>query len=131
MSADHPSRPTEVSEETTWFDRAADRSSKFVAKAPFFIICVAFALAWAVTGPLVGFSHHWIDTLDVVATLVTFTIVALLQNEGWRGNKAAQRKLNAIAAALAELMKNADVDQEHVRQLEAAVGLEKRESSTR
>jgi len=47
------------------------------------------------------------------------------------GNKAAQRKLNAIASAPAELMKNADVDQEHVRQLEAAVGLEKRESSTR
>lgn len=30
--------------------------------------------------------------------------VALLQNEGWRDAKATQRKLNAIAAALAELM---------------------------
>ena len=102
-----------------------------MAKASFFVICMVFALAWAASGPIVGFSHHWIDTLDVVATLVTFIIVALLQNEGWRGNKAAQCKLNAIASALAELMKNTDVDQEHVRQLEAAIGLEKRESSTR
>ena len=58
-------------------------------------------------------------------------MVALLQNEGWRDAKATQRKLNAIAAALAELMDRSEVDQEHVEQLHAAVGLEKRESSTR
>ena len=45
--------------------------------------------------------------------------------------KATQRKLNALSAALAELMASSDVDQEHVDQLNAAVGLEKRESSTR
>jgi hypothetical protein len=67
----------------------------------------------------------------VVATLVTFLIVALLENEGWRGNKATQRKLNAMAGALAELLEHSDVDPDHVRQLNAAVGLEKRESSSR
>ena len=39
--------------------------------------------------------------------------------------------MNAVAAALAGLMAISDVDQEHVEQLNAAVGLEKRESSTR
>jgi len=67
----------------------------------------------------------------VVATLVTFLIVALLENEGWRGNKATQRKLNAIAAGLAELMADSDLAAAHVRELRAAVGLEKRESASR
>ena len=69
--------------------------------------------------------------VQVVVALVTFLIVALLQNEAWRADKSTQRKLNAIAAALAEIMSSSDVDKEHVRQLNAAVGLEKRESSSR
>jgi low affinity Fe/Cu permease len=130
MPDETPSHPTEVSEKTSWFDRLADRMSRTLARAPFFLACVGTAVVWAVTGPFVHFTHGWVDALEVVATLVTFLIVALLQNEGWRGNKATQRKLNAIASALAELMEKAEVNEEQVRQLNAAVGLEKRESST-
>src|SRR5438445_13364569 len=104
MSDQRPTHPTEVSEETSWFDTLADRMSRAVARAPFFLGCVAIVAAWAVTGPIVHFNQGWVDTLEVVATLVTFLIVALLENEGWRGNKATQRKLNAVAGALAELM---------------------------
>ena len=130
MPANRPSRPTEVSEETTWFDRAADRISRFVAKASFFVICVVFALAWAASGPIVGFPP--LDRHPGCRRLAGDVHHRRPPPErGVAGNKAAQRKLNAIASAPAELMKNADVDQEHVRQLEAAVGLEKRESSTR
>jgi low affinity Fe/Cu permease len=128
---ERPTAPAEVSDETTWFDRAADRTAHMVARPPFFIASLAIVVVWAVGGPLLDFSHRWVDSLQVVVALVTFLIVALLQNEGWRGNKSAQRKLNAIAAALAELMERSDIDQEHVRQLNAAVGLEKRESSSR
>jgi low affinity Fe/Cu permease len=66
-----------------------------------------------------------------VTALLTLAMVVLVQNEGWRANKATQRKLNAIASALAEVMENAEVDDENVRQLNSAVGLEKRESSSR
>jgi low affinity Fe/Cu permease len=131
MPEDHPTRPAEVSEDTTWFDRAADRTSHAVARSPFFLVSLGFVLAWVVAGPFLDFSHSWVDLLQVVVALVTFLIVALLQNEAWRGDKATQRKLNAVAAALAELMGSSDVDQEHVRQLNAAVGLEKRESTAR
>jgi low affinity Fe/Cu permease len=131
MAADRPSAPKEVSEETTWFDRAADRTSHAVAKPPFFLASLAIVLAWALSGFLLDFSHGWVDSLELVVALVTFLMVALLQNEGWRGAKATQRKLNAMAAALAELMEKTEVDREHVEQLNAAVGLEKRESSTR
>ncbi len=131
MPEDHPTSPVDVSEERTWFDRAADTTSHVLAKPPFFVVCLGIVVFWVVTGPLLDFSHGWVDTLEVVVALVTFLMVALLQNEGWRGAKATQRKLNAIAAALAELMESSEVNQEHVRQLNAAVGLEKRESSSR
>ena len=130
MADDHPTKPVDVSEEQTWFDRAADTTSHIVAKPLFFLVCLAVVLVWVLTGPVLEFSHGWVDTLEVVVALVTFLMVALLQNEEWRGAKATQRKLNAIAAALAELMEQSDVDKEHVRQLNAAVGLEKRESSS-
>lgn len=131
MADQHPTSPVDVSEDQTWFDRAADTTSHIIAKPAFFLVCLAIMLVWVVSGPILEFSHGWVDTLEVVVALVTFMIVALLQNEGWRGAKATQRKLNAIAGALAELMEQSDVDKEHVRQLHAAVGLEKRESSTR
>ncbi len=44
---------------------------------------------------------------------MTFIVVASSRTRGG-GHKATQRKLNAIASALAELIKNADADQEHV-----------------
>ena len=131
MPADRPSAPKEVSDETTWFDRAADRTSHALAKPPFFLVSLAIVVAWALSGFFLDFSHGWVDALEIVVALVTFLMVALLQNEGWRGAKATQRKLNAVAAGLAELMEKTDIDPEHVEQLNAAVGLEKRESSTR
>jgi low affinity Fe/Cu permease len=127
---DHPTAPTDVSEETTWFDRVADRITHIVAKPGFFLASLGIVVLWALSGFALDFSHGWVDTLEVVVALVTFLMVALLQNESWRGSKASQRKLNAVAAALAELMAKSDVDREHVEELNAAVGLEKRESST-
>jgi low affinity Fe/Cu permease len=131
MADERPTPPKEVNEETTWFDKAADRTSHAAAKPPFFLASLGMVVALGLSGVAVDFSHGWVDTLDILVALITFLMVALLQNEGWRDAKATQRKLNAIAAALAELMDRSDVDQEHVDQLHAAVGLEKRESSTR
>ena len=128
---DHPTAPTDVSEETTWFDRVADRGTHIVAKPVFFLGSLGLVVIWALSGFALDFSHGWVDSLELVVALVTFLMVALLQNESWRGSKATQRKLNAMAAALAELMARSDVDRDHVEQLNAAVGLEKRESSTR
>lgn len=130
MSNDRPTAPSDVNENTTWFDRAADTTSRAVARPPFFMVSLGIVVGWVFAGPLLHFSHHWIDLLEVAIALVTFLMVALLENEGWRANKSAQRKLNAMAAGLAELMAKSEVDQEHVRQLNAAVGLEKRESAS-
>ncbi len=131
MTDEHPTAPVDVTQDTSWFDRVADKTSHVVARPNFFLVSLAIVVLWSAFGPALDFSHGWVDAFELVVALITFLMVALLQNEGWRADKATQRKLNAVAAALAELMEKSDVDKEHVRQLSAAVGLEKRESSTR
>lgn len=68
-----------------------------------------------------------------ITTIVTFLMVAMLQNSQTRSDAAVQDKLNAIAAALAELMAESS-DSRHLQdattELRDAVGLEDRESSS-
>ncbi len=128
MPDGQPTRPTDVSDQRGWFDHLADRVSTLVASARFFLGLVALGLVWLALGPFLGFSHGWVDGLQVVGTVVTLMLVVVLENEQWRNSKATQRKLNALAEALAHLMATDDTASEHVRQLRSAVGLEKRES---
>ena len=130
MTDGQPTKPTDVSEHRGRFDSLADRASTGAAKPGFFLVVLAGVVLWLVLGPLTGFSHGWVDGLQVVAAVVTLLMVALLENEQWRNGKATQRKLNAVAEALAHLMESQDRDREHIEQLRAAVGLEKRESIT-
>ncbi len=127
-----PTKPTEVSEKRGMFDTLADRASTVAARSGFFVAVLVAALVWLAVGPLTGFSHRWIDALQVVGTVVTLLLVALLENEQWRNAKATQRKLNALAEAVAHLLAADEPPKEaldeHVAQLRAAVGLEKRES---
>lgn len=123
-----PTKPTDVSEERGRFDALADHASTMAARSGFFVAILVAVLIWLAVGPLVDFSHTWIDTLQVVGTTVTLLLVALLENEQWRNAKATQRKLNALAEGLAQLMATADPDAAEIDQLRAAVGLEKRES---
>ncbi len=128
MADAKPTKPTEVSEERGRFDAIADRASTLTARSGFFVAVLAAVLAWLAFGPLTGFSHHWIDVLEVVGAVVTLMLVALLENEGWRNAKATQRKLNALAEGLAHILAADESAGEQVDQLRAAYGLEKRES---
>jgi low affinity Fe/Cu permease len=123
-----PTRPSDVSEERGWFDRLADRVSTQAASSRFFLVLVVLAVVWLALGPATEFSHHWVDVLQIAGTVITLALVVVLENEQWRNAKATQRKLNALAEALAHLMAADDTASEHVRQLRSAVGLEKRES---
>ena len=126
MADQHPTRPTEVSEERGRFDALADRASTLAARSSFFVGILAAVVTWLVIGPFVDFSHHWIDM--VVVGVVTLMLVALLENEQWRNAKATQRKLNALAEAVAHILGADETAGEQVEQLRAAYGLEKRES---
>lgn len=122
--------PTTVGPERSRFDRFADRASAYLSEGPFFVGCVAVYVGWTLVAVLVKFSHGWVDLINTLVVLVTLLMVALLENEQRRGDQAVQRKLNAIADALADFMAKEDVDEAQVQELRSAVGIEKRESTT-
>lgn len=75
----------------------------------------------------------WQLIINTVTTIITFLLVALLQNTQTRSDQAIQHKLNAIADGLADLMEFVGKDdglRRDVAELKAAVGLEEMESTT-
>lgn len=125
-----PSRPTEVPPGRGRFDSVAERASEGVSKAPFFAVTLLLIVAWLASGFLFDFSTHWLEGGAAGEGMITFALVALLENSQNRSDRSIQGKLNAIAAALAEQMANSDIDEAHVDELRAAVGLEERTSVT-
>jgi low affinity Fe/Cu permease len=57
-------------------------------------------VAWALTGPVFGFSDTWQLVINTSTTIVTFLMVFLIQHSQSRDTKALQLKLNEIIAAL-------------------------------
>jgi low affinity Fe/Cu permease len=116
------------------FDRFASTVSSFVSRAWFFLFCVLLVVLWAPSYFLLGNLDTWQLIINTVTTIVTFLLVALLQNTQKRADDAVQHKLNAIADALSDLMdeladSHPDLHADRV-ELRAAVGLEDRESAT-
>ena len=82
----------------------ARRSSIMLGSAWAFAGAMLVILVWLLTGPTFHFSDTWQLIINTVTTIITFLMVALLQNTQTRNDLATQHKLNAIADALADLM---------------------------
>ena len=128
-----PMMPTDVNNRVGFFDRFAGHASDVASRAPFFAGCVILILVWAPTVALLSFDT-WQLLINTATTIVTFLLVALLQNTQTRNDQATQHKLNAIADALADLMAHSSAQgnglAEDIKELRSAVGLEERESTT-
>ena len=132
----HPHMPSEVTEDITLFDRFAGGASHLASRAPFFAFCVLLVIVWAPSYFLLGDIDTWQLIINTATTIITFLMVALLQNSQFRTDEATQHKLNAIADGLADLMAFIEDDdpdksrlRDDLRELRAAVGLEDFESS--
>src|SRR5438067_8717307 len=97
--------PSQVSGNKTAFDRFAGWCSNMVSRAPFFAFCVVLILVWAPTVSFLKFDT-WQLIINTATTIITFLMVALLQNSQTRNDLATQHKLNAIADGLADLMEH-------------------------
>jgi hypothetical protein len=130
------SRAARTREEARWslFDRFAGWSARFVSKAPFFAFCVLLVVVWAPTYLLVGNFDTYQLIINTPTTIITFLLVALLQNTQRRSEQAVQKKLDAIADGLSDLMDHFAGDEpdrvakddlsRDIGDLRAAVGLE-------
>lgn len=118
----------------SFFDRFADRANLVVSRAPFFAGCLLLVVLWLPSYFLLKSLDTWQLIINTVTTIVTFLLVALLQNTQTRANEALQEKLNAIADGLADLMEaqaaHGDEDlRRDLQELRDAVGLEQRTSA--
>ena len=140
-----PMLPSEVHDRRGFFDRFAGRASEIVSRAPFFAFCLLLVLAWIVegivrmlaNGPSAFLDGSFQLQINTTTTIVTFLLVALLQNSQTRSDHAVQQKLNALADGLADLMSHLaeradDEDlRRDIRELKLSVGLEEREGTGR
>jgi hypothetical protein len=126
--------PSEVTSGVGVFDRFAGRASSVASRAPFFAFCVLLVLIWLPSYFLLKDLDTWQLIINTMTTIVTFLMVALLQNSQYRTDEATQHKLNAIADGLADLMEHFADEGGHlahdVGELKRAVGIEEHESST-
>jgi low affinity Fe/Cu permease len=124
--------PSAVSTDVGLFDRFASAASAFASRAWFFAGCLLLILLWAPTFLFLDLDT-WQLIINTATTIITFLLVALLQNAQTRSEAALQQKLNAIAEALSDVMghladDNTDLHRDR-DELRAAVGLEERESA--
>ncbi|MDQ4096997.1 MAG: low affinity iron permease family protein [Actinomycetota bacterium] len=113
------------------FDRFARRTSEVVSNAGFFAFCVALVVVWLPTFPAVRNFDTWQLLINTPTTILTFLLVAVLQNSQRRSERGLHAKLDAVADGLADLMEHflpteGDQDEDlrqDVADLKRAVGL--------
>jgi low affinity Fe/Cu permease len=69
-----------------------------------FMLALAMVIAWAITGPLFGFSDTWQLVINTSTTIVTFLMVFLLQNTGNRTIDELHDRLRNMEQQNAELL---------------------------
>src|SRR4051812_29785439 len=128
--------PSEVSARIGFFDRFAGFAAHVASRAMFFAFCVMLIVVWAPSIVVIRDVDTWQLIINTATTIVTFLMVALLQNSQTRSDQAVQHKLNAIAEGLANVMAHLHSDGDErdlakdLHELREAVGLEERESTS-
>ena len=128
--------PSEVSSRVGFFDRFAGGAARVASRAPFFAFCVLLIVLWGPSILVFRKVDTWQLIINTATTIITFLLVALLQNSQTRSDQAVQHKLNALADGLADLMAYVSREGEardignDLKDLRAAVGLEQHESTT-
>ena len=100
-----------------WFRQFSCRVSDAVGSYWAFIAALGVVLAWAITGPLFGFSDSWQLVINTGTTIVTFLMVFLIQATQNRDGKAIQLKLDELIRAQRSA-RNAFADLEHASEAE-------------
>ncbi|MEO8364860.1 MAG: low affinity iron permease family protein [Pseudoxanthomonas sp.] len=78
------------------FNRLAQATAKFTGNPICFCLAAATVVAWAISGPLFGFSETWQLVINTGTTIVTFLMVFLIQNTQNRDTEAMQIKLDEL-----------------------------------
>jgi len=114
--------------QSSLFDRFAEKSAQVASGALFFSACVLLVLVWGPSFFIFGDLNTWQLVINTATTIITFLLVALLQNSQRRTDEAVNQKLDALAGGLADLMHHLGRDDPELRKdmhdLRASVGAE-------
>jgi low affinity Fe/Cu permease len=83
-----------------FFRRFAATMANAVGSPWAFLVALVVVAAWALTGPLFGFSDSWQLVINTGTTIVTFLLVFLIQNTQNRDAKAIHLKLDELLRAM-------------------------------
>jgi low affinity Fe/Cu permease len=105
------------------FARFAAATSHVAGRPVPFSGAVLVVLAWALTGPLFGFSDTWQLVINTGTTIVTFLMVFLIQSTQNRDAAAVQIKLDelihAVRGAQDALLDSEELDDEALERMHA------------
>ena len=120
------------------FHKFAHKTSGVVGSPWAFVLALGTIVAWAVTGPIFGFSDTWQLVINTSTTIVTFLMVFLIQNTQNRDAQVMQLKLDELIRALKSARNNLidleEMSEEELKKLEEEfhkLRTEKPDSSTR
>jgi low affinity Fe/Cu permease len=83
---------TKFAQATSWIARQAGSPITFAA-------AFVLILAWALSGPFLGFSDMWQLTVNTATTVITFLMVFIIQNSQNRDTEALQIKIDELIRA--------------------------------
>jgi low affinity Fe/Cu permease len=89
-----------MSKKRGWLERMSGRVSAWAGSSWAFGVAFAVVLAWAVTGPIFGFTDTWQLVINTGTTIVTFLMVFLIQRSQNKDSQAVHLKLNELVAAV-------------------------------
>jgi len=121
-----------------WFTRFAKWTAKAAGRPFTFTLAVLIIAAWAISGPLFGFSDTWQLVINTGTTIVTFLMVFLIQNTQNRDAEAIQVKLDELIRlsegghnVLLDLEELEDEELDHIRENYCKIAEEAREKLRR
>jgi low affinity Fe/Cu permease len=83
-----------------FFRKVSAKTSELVGTPWAFILAIFVVLAWAVTGPMFGYSDTWQLVINTGTTIVTFLMVFLIQNAQNRDARALHLKMDEIIRSM-------------------------------
>ena len=83
-----------------WLESVSGRVTTWAGSSWAFALAFGVVLAWAVTGPIFGFSNTWQLVINTGTTIVTFLMVFLIQRSQNKDSLAVHLKLNELVAAV-------------------------------
>lgn len=107
----------------SWFLKFSKWTAVHAGRPATFTIAVAVVLAWAISGPVFGFSDTWQLVINTGTTIITFLMVFLIQNTQNRDGEAVQGKLDELICATRdarnELLDLEELDEDQLEKIRA------------